>query len=80
MINMEKHIKTSCKDVIKYADAFFMNNGLDSTDRDPERFCATYSGGGGYVSLQCCPEDKHTRVLVEGREWEYQIKEFMKNI
>jgi hypothetical protein len=80
MINMEKHLKTPCHEVMKYADAFFTNNGLESEDSNPEQFCAHYSGGGGYVSVQCCPEDNHTRVLVEGREWEYQIKEFMKKL
>jgi len=80
MINMEKRVKISCEDVMKSADNYFMKNGLNREESDPEQFCASYSGGGGYVRIQCCPEDKHTRINVEGREWEYQIKQFMGNL
>ena len=77
MINMEKRVKMPCEDVMKHANSYFMENGLDCEESDPEQFCAYYSGGGGYVSILCCPEDKYTRINVEGREWEYQIKEFL---
>jgi hypothetical protein len=44
--------------------------------------CARFEGAGGYVSVQVAvPEDGQTSdVTVEGREWDYQIKHFLKEI
>ena len=80
MINMEKRVKRSCENVMKSADDYFIKNGLVSEENDTENFCATYSGGGGYVGIRCCPEGKHNRIHIEGREWEHQIKRFLENL
>ena len=80
MINMEKSVTMSCEEVMKRADNYFSKNGLSCDESDAEHFCAYYSGGGGHVRIHCCPESKGTRINIEGREWDYQIKQFMANL
>jgi hypothetical protein len=80
MINIEKSVTMSCAEVMKGADIYFLKNGLSCDENDSENFRACYSGGGGYVRIQCCPEGKSARIHIEGREWDYQIKQFMANL
>jgi hypothetical protein len=62
---------------MKSTDSYFLKNGLEREEDESGQFCACYSGGGGYVMVPCCREDEYPRVNVEGREWEYQIKQFL---
>ena len=55
MINMEKKVTMSCREVMKRADSYFSKNGLSCDESDAEHFCVYYSGGGGFVRVQCCP-------------------------
>jgi hypothetical protein len=44
--------------------------------------CARFEGAGGYVFVQTADIDDRdgSSVTIEGREWEYQIKQFMGEI
>jgi hypothetical protein len=41
---------------------------------------ATFEGGGGGVAVNACPDQKGATVEIESREWDYQAKEFIRQI
>jgi hypothetical protein len=52
--------------------------GLDTTGDNP--CCITFEGGGGFVSVAASTGEKKTAVELETREWDYQVKQFMREI
>lgn len=70
-------LKTS--DVIKKAINFFGEGGLglEITDMDNDRVCL--KGAGGFVTVIACPNDE-AEVDIETREWDHQVKEFMREL
>ncbi|MGA9351057.1 MAG: hypothetical protein WBW48_19945 [Anaerolineae bacterium] len=50
--------------------------------------CVRFEGGGGYVFVQVCEkgpalsgvEGRGSEVGLETREWDYQVKQFMRKI
>ena len=76
MIRMSKKTKLVPAEIIKRAYNYFGTDiGLSEKRRNP--CCILFEGSGGYVSVNLIEEDKHQVVETEGREWEYQVKEFM---
>jgi hypothetical protein len=47
-----------------------------STD---ESCCADFEGGGGHVSVRAIT-DETTTVNLETREWDYHVKQFMRQL
>jgi len=41
--------------------------------------CATFEGGGGHVAISVNTRDK-TEVELETREWDYDVKRFMRDL
>jgi hypothetical protein len=82
MLNMEKESKLEASDVIRSAVSFFGPDGLGLTVAKNEDCCASFNGGGGFVFVTVAQiEDrKKTKVTVEGREWDEQIKNFMASL
>ena len=82
MIKMGKGSKLAPSEVVEKAIAFFgpSGSGLEVVDRGA--CCARFEGAGGYVFVQTADVDDRegSTVTVEGREWEYQIKQFMGKI
>ena len=82
MVKIEKTRRLGSGAVIDRAVTFFGSGGLglDLVKRDA--CCARFEGGGGFVLVQTTdlPEEKKTSVVVEGREWEIQIKEFVRKL
>lgn len=79
---MGKESKRLPVEVIEKAVAFFgpSNMGMDVVEQGD--CCARFQGGGGYVFVQAADIDGKdgSKVTVEGREWETQIKQFMGEI
>jgi len=76
MIRMSKKTKLVPAEIIKRASNYFGTGiGLSEKTRNP--CCILFEGSGGYVSVNLIEEEKHQVVETEGREWEYQVKEFM---
>lgn len=76
MIRMSKKTKLVPAEIIKRASNYFGTDiGLSEKKRNP--CCIFFEGSGGYVSVNLVEEDMHRIVEIEGREWEYQVKEFM---
>ncbi len=78
----EKKVKKNVEKVLNEAKAFFGpgGEGLEITTDEP--CCLSFSGSGGYVSVSVSNEEneKETTLEIETREWDYQVKQFLKKI
>ncbi len=52
--------------------------GLEVKKQSTE--CAYFEGGGKGVNIIVCAEGKRTSVELLFREWDYQVKEFIRKI
>lgn len=79
MIRMGKESNLVPSEVIERAVAFFGPSGQGMNVVDQGDCCARFEGAGGYVFVQAADMDDQegSNVTVEGREWEYQIRQFM---
>jgi hypothetical protein len=79
MIRMGKESSLVPSEVIEKAVAFFGPTGQGMNVVDQGGCCARFEGAGGYVFVQTADMDDQdgSNVTVEGREWEYQIRQFM---
>jgi hypothetical protein len=82
MIKMGKESKYSPAEVVERAVDFFGPSGAGLNLMDQGACCARFEGAGGYVFVQTADIDgsEGSDVTVEGREWEYQIRQFMGEI
>lgn len=82
MIRMGKESNLVPSDVVEKAIAFFGPSGAGLNVVDRGDCCARFEAAGGYVFVQTADIDDRggSNVTVEGREWEYQIKQFMREI
>ena len=71
--------KQSPEEVIRKAVAFFGKDGTGLEVIDQGRCCARFEGGGGYVSVTVTEEDG-TRVELVTREWDYDVKKFVRQV
>lgn len=79
MARYSMETKLSPEQVIEKARAYFgAEMGLAVTDDNP--CCATFEGGGGFVSVAASAGEKKTAVELETREWDYPVKQFMRKI
>ncbi|MFW5855924.1 MAG: hypothetical protein ACOC4G_13210 [Bacillota bacterium] len=76
----ETTTKLNCEQVKKKAQQYFgKENGLEEKENSGN--CLNFEGGGGHVNVTCCPEeDGPVTVELETREWDRQVKSFMKNL
>ena len=78
-ISLETTSDQSAEEIIAQAKkAFHEDYGLDITEEAD--CCVRMEGGGGFVTIRTEPKDGHTKVILEGREWSRQLKDFMKQI
>ena len=87
MIRMEVESKLSQQEVADKARDFFGPEGWGMKVVEFADCCARFEGGGGQVYVQTSPrrdEDGQvqpgSRVEIQGREWEHQVKEFLGQI
>ncbi len=74
----ERKTKKDCKEIFDEANEFFETElGLEG---NKEEKCVSYSGGGGHVKITCCKEDNKSVVEIATREWDRQVKKFLKKI
>ena len=80
MIRMAKQTRLKREEIIARAVEFFGENGeqLDEKDRNP--CCIYFEGGGGYVAISIAEESKKRTLDIETREFEYQVKRFLKSL
>lgn len=74
--------KLTPQEVINRAVDFFGQRpggiGLDITEQT--ECCVVFVGGGGHVRVTASAEEKSTRVEIETREWDNQVKQFMRKM
>ncbi|MFB0534961.1 MAG: hypothetical protein ACETWR_08265 [Anaerolineae bacterium] len=80
MLNISKKSKRSVDRVLDTAITFFGPGGigLDLVEQSDSHLF--FRGGGGFVDVTVQPEGKYTDVNVQTREWEYQVKEFLRKV
>ncbi len=77
---MSKITNLSPKDVIDRAEAFFnAKYGLNMLESN-HTCCAYFQGETGFVAVRVVPSGKHNEAILETREWDYQIQEFLKTL
>lgn len=74
--------KLSPEDAIKKAKAYFSEGGLGLEMSEQNPCCVYFTGGGGHVLVTAGAVEgkKETTVTLETREWDYQVKQFMREI
>ncbi len=78
-ISLETKSDHSSEKIISQAKQFFGEDyGLEITEE--AKCCLRLEGGGGFVYIQTEPQEDHTDVVLEGREWSHQLMDFMKQI
>jgi len=72
--------KLSAEEIMEKAAGFFGEGGLglDSVERNP--CCVSFEGGGGHVTVTVTEGEKKSMLELETREWDYQVKQFMREI
>jgi hypothetical protein len=81
MARYGKETKIEANDVLQRAEAFFGTGGLGMKLIERNECCVSFEGSGGHVTVsaaRCKPEV--TDVDLETREWDYQVKEFMRKL
>lgn len=67
------------EEVIQKAIDFFGESGVGLEVVERSRCCARFRGGGGHVSLTLSEAEK-TEVELVTREWDYDVKRFVRQI
>ena len=80
MLKIATTTKLSPEEAIKRAVEFFGPGGYGLEVKEQQPNCASFEGGGGGVDVTACVEEKRTSVELVSREWDYQVKEFIRKI
>ena len=78
MIRMAKQTRLKPEEIIARAVEFFGEKGEQLEERERNPCCVYFNGGGGYVSISIAEESKKRTLDIETREFEYQVKRFLK--
>ncbi|RPI79826.1 MAG: hypothetical protein EHM45_01345 [Desulfobacteraceae bacterium] len=78
MARYGKETKLAPEKVLSKAVEFFKQTGLNLKQQDD--CSASFEGGGGHVIITAEPKGSGADVDLETREWDYQVKEFMKKL
>lgn len=70
----------NCKNVIEKAVDFFGPTGQGLIVKVQENDFARFEGSGGYVNVKCAKKEEETDITIETREWDTQVKKFMKHL
>lgn len=80
MLNIETRSRLSPEEAIKRALNFFGPIGYGLRIKEEASCCVEFEGGGGGVAISASPQDKGSKVELESREWDHQVKEFIQKI
>lgn len=80
MINMEKETDLLPEKILDRAVNRFGPSGLGMTVVDKDECCARFEGGGGFVYINTAELETGTKITIEGREWDYHIRNFLRDI
>jgi hypothetical protein len=80
MLRVTKETTSSPEEALEKAKQFFGPDGLGLEVKDECDTDARFEGGGGYVYVEVCGVKGGTEVTIEEREWDYQVKEFLRTL
>jgi len=80
MLRLSTTSRLNPEEVIKRAVKFFGPAGYGLEVREETGNGAAFDGGGGGVEVTASTEGKKTSVELTSREWDYQIKEFVRKV
>jgi len=82
MLNMEKVTQQTPRKVVDRAVSFFGPGGWDLEVVESDACCARFRGSGGFVIVQTeeLPTGGKTKVVVQGREVDPTIREFLRGL
>jgi len=72
--------KLSSDQAIEKAVAYFGPGGVGLQVTEQASCCAHFEGGGGHVRVTVAAGERRTTVELETREWDYDVKQFMRKI
>lgn len=72
--------KQSPKEAIQKAISYFGEGGLGLETTEQDVCCVSFEGGGGHVTVTASAGDRKTTVELETREWDFQVKQFMRKV
>lgn len=80
MLRMGKETKHTPQEVLTKAEDFFGpdGTGLKITSRGPHAM--QFTGGGGFVLVQVEPKGEGSEIDIQTREWDYDVKRFLRKI
>lgn len=82
MLHIGKMTNQPPGEIIDEAIAYFGPGGagLDVQSRGPNS--VGFTGGGGFVLVQVAPKDegKKTEVDIQSREWDYDVRRFLRRV
>ena len=79
MASYSVETKLSPEKIIAKAVATFGEGGAGLDVTEQSRCCARFEGGGGHVFVTVS-EGAKTKVDLETREWDYQVRQFMQRL
>jgi hypothetical protein len=80
MLRIATKTKLTPEKVIGKAIDYFGLNGYKLTITDKTATSVYFEGGGGLVEISVTMENGKTSVDFLSREWDFQVKEFIKTI
>jgi len=80
MLRIATKTKLTPEEAIKKAIQFFGPDNYKLKITSQTETSASFEGGGGSVEVSACKENGKTSVDFLSREWDYQVKEFIKII
>ena len=72
--------KLSTEQAIEQAVAYFGPGGVGLEVTEQGDCCTHFVGGGGHVRVTVAAGERRTTVELETREWDYDVKQFMRKI
>ena len=80
MLRIATKTKLTPEEVIKKALKFFGPEGYKLKITNQTDTSAAFEGSGGTVELSACNDEGKTTVDFLSREWDFQVKEFIRII
>lgn len=66
--------------ILEDAIELFGPNGWGLAVREQDENCASFTGGGGHLSVLTRETERGSEIEIETREWNYQAQQFLEKV
>jgi hypothetical protein len=80
MLRIAKQTGLKPAEIIDKGSRFFGKQGVGLEEKERNPCCISFESGGGYVAVSIVDENGRRTVDIETREFEYQVKKFLKSL